>query len=165
MEDPVDSIVEGLKKLDKESLLAYWIKGEFDEAKLYEELAERARDLKLPGSLVETFLELSKDSQEHGEKLRDVYAKTYGGEPQPPQIPPLEVYPILDRFSRAEDVVEGLERAMESELLAERVYETLAEKTDDEDLASIYRTLAEVERGHYERLMEELEALKRTRGL
>jgi rubrerythrin len=92
--------------------------------------------------------------------LWKVYIETYGEEPRPPQIPPLEVYPILDKFSRAEDVIEGLELAMESELLAKRVYETLAEETDDRELVSIYRTLAGVELGHYDRLMEEFKVLK-----
>ncbi len=160
MEELPTSIIEELKKLDKKSLLAYWIKGELDEAELYEKLAERAKDLNLPDSLVKTFYELSHESREHGEQLRKVYVETYGEEPRPPQIPPLEVYPILDKFSRADEVVEGLELAMESELLAKRVYETLAEEAGEGGLANIYKTLAGVELGHYNKLMEEFKVLR-----
>ena len=159
--DPLDVSIERLRKLDKESLIAYWIKGELEEAELYEELARRAKNLGLPDSLVETFRILSKESREHGERLKEIYRKTYGREPKPPEIPPIEVYPILDRFERAEDAVEALQAAMESEKLAMEVYNRLAEETDDPELKELFQSLVKVEKGHYERLEGELKLLKK----
>ncbi|WP_237702118.1 ferritin family protein [Thermococcus sp. AM4] len=159
--DPLDVAIERLRKLDKESLIAYWIKGELEEAELYEELARRAKNLGLPDSLVETFWTLSKESREHGERLKEIYRKTYGREPKPPEIPPIEVYPILDRFERAEDAVEALQAAMESEKLAMEVYNRLAEETDDPELKELFQSLVKVEKGHYERLEGELKLLKK----
>jgi len=160
MQDPLEVAVERLKQLTKESLLAYWIKGEFEESELYAELAKRAKNLGLPDSLVETFWALSKESKEHGEKLETIYRKTYGKEPEPPDIPPIEVYPVLDRFERAEDVIEALQMAMESEKLAMEVYTRLAKETSDPELRELFESLAKVERSHYERLEGELKLLK-----
>ncbi|ACS33760.1 Rubrerythrin-related protein (Rr) [Thermococcus gammatolerans EJ3] len=161
MLDTVEIALERLRKLDKESLIAYWIEGELEEAKLYGELARRAKNLGLPDSLVETFWTLSKESREHGERLREIYRKTYGKEPKAPEIPPIEVYPVLDRFERAEDAIEALHAAMESEKLAMEVYNRLAKETEDPELRDLFESLAKVEKSHYERLEGELKLLKK----
>lgn len=156
----LELIPDSLKKLDEKSLLAYWIKGEYDEADMYRELAQRARELGLSESLIETFICLSKESKEHGDTLRKMFLRNYGEEPTPPDIPPIEVGPILDKFERAEDVFEVLQLAMESELLAKRIYERLAEEEKREELRKVYLSLAAVEGSHYERLKGEFEILK-----
>lgn len=153
-------VIERLKKLDKESLIAYWIKGEFEEAELYRELAVRAKEVGLPESLIETFWALSKESEGHGKKMKEIYVRTYGKEPEPPDIPSLEVYSIVKNFAKIEDAVEALQAAMQSEELAESIYTHLAKTTDDPELRDLYTYLAKVERGHYERLAGELEILK-----
>ncbi|WP_367884474.1 ferritin family protein [Thermococcus sp. JCM 11816] len=53
-----------------------------------------------------------------------------------------------------------LQLAMESELLAKRIYERLAEEEKMEELKKIYLSLAAVEGSHYERLKGEFEILK-----
>lgn len=158
--DDLESIMHELKKLDEKSLLAYWIKGEYDESDMYIELARRAKELGLSESLIETFICLSKESKEHGDTLRRIFLCNYGEEPIPPDIPPIEVAPLLDKFERAEDVFEVLKLAMESELLAKKIYEHLAEEENREELKKVYLSLAAVEKAHYERLRGEFEILK-----
>ncbi|ALV63699.1 Rubrerythrin [Thermococcus sp. 2319x1] len=159
--EDLEVILDKLKKLDEKSLLAYWIKGEHDEAEFYEKLAQRAKELGLPESLVETFIILSKESKEHGDTLRNIFLRNYGEEPIPPDLPPIEVAPLLDKFERAEDVFEVLKLAMESELLAKKLYTHLAENEKREEFKKIYLILAAVESSHYERLKGEFEILKK----
>nr|WP_297519963.1 ferritin family protein [Thermococcus sp.] len=154
----VEEIIERLSKLGYEEALAYWVKSEMEEAQFYRQLAERARNLGLPESLVETFERLSMDSRRHSEELARVFRETYNREPAS-DILPIEVMPVLEKFERADQVREVLEAAMESELIAMNAYWTLADKTDDPKLRELYLKLAEVERGHYEALKREYERL------
>jgi len=154
----VGEIIGRLQKLSYEEALAYWIASEREEAEFYRELAERARNLGLPESLVETFLKLSGDSERHAEELTKQFRVSFGREPSS-EIPPLEVLPVLEKFERADQVKEVLEAAMESELIAMNAYKTLAEKVEDPKLRELYLTLADVERGHYEALKREYERL------
>ena len=153
-----DEVVEKLSRLSYEDVLAYWVKSEREEAEFYKELAERARNLGLPESLVETFERLSKESRKHADDLARIFRENYSREPES-DVPPLEVVPVLDRFERADQVREVLEAAMESELIAMNAYRTLAEKVEDPKLRELYLKLVDVERGHYEALKREYEKL------
>ncbi len=154
----VEEIIEKLQTLSYEEALAYWIASEREEAEFYRKLAERAENLGLPESLIETFLRLSRDSEKHAQELTKQFRASFGREPST-EIPPLEVLPVLDRFERADQVREVLEAAMESELIAMNAYKALAEKVEDERLKEPYLRLADVERGHYEALKREYERL------
>ncbi|BAD86285.1 rubrerythrin-related protein [Thermococcus kodakarensis KOD1] len=154
----VDEVIEMLSKLSYEEALAYWISGEREEAKLYKELAERARALGLGESIVKVFEKLSKDSQRHAEELTKIFKESFSREPKT-DIPPVEVLSVLNKFERADQIKEVLEAAMESELTAHKVYKLLAEKVEDERLKELYLKLAEVERTHYEALKAEYEKL------
>ncbi|WP_297481014.1 ferritin family protein, partial [Thermococcus sp.] len=135
-----------------------WIASEREEAKFYRQLAERARNLGLPESLVKTFEKLSRDSENHVKELTKEFWASFGREPFT-NIPPLEVLPVLTKLERADQVREVIETAMESELIAMNAYKLLAEKVDDERLKKLYLRLADVERGHYEALKREYEKL------
>ncbi|WP_297548153.1 ferritin family protein [Thermococcus sp.] len=154
----VEEIIEQLKRLNYEEALAYWIASEREEAEFYCQLAERARNLGLPESLVETFEKLSRDSEKHAKELTKEFRTSFGREPST-DIPPLEVLPVLTKLERADQVREVIETAMESELIAMNAYKALAEKVEDERLKKLYLTLADVERGHYEALKREYEKL------
>lgn len=78
------------------------------------------------------------------QKLRKIYRKTYRKEPQPPDVSPVGVYPILDKFERVEDAIETLQTAMESERLTMEVYQGLAQETDDPELGDLYKSLVKV---------------------
>lgn len=154
----VDDVIEMLSKLSYEEALDYWISGEKEEAKLYKELAERAKALGLGESIVRVFEKLSRDSLKHAEELTKVFRESFLREPKV-DIPPVEVLPVLNKFERADQIKEVLEAAMESELTAHKVYKLLAEKVEDERLKELYLKLAEVEKTHYEALKAEYEKL------
>jgi len=154
----VDDIVEMLSRLSYEEALAYWISGEREEARLYGELAERAKALGLGEGIVKVFERLSKDSEKHAKELTKIFRDSFSKDPRT-DIPPVEVLPVLSKFERADQIGEILEAAMESELTAHRVYKLLAEKVEDERLKELYLRLAEVEKNHYEALKSEYEKL------
>ena len=154
----VDEVIERLSRVGYEEAVAYWIESEREEAEFYRELAERARNLSLGESIVETFERLSRESLEHAQELLEVFRKDFGKEPQS-DLPLLEVLPVLDKLERADQIGEVLKAAMESELIAVRAYEKLAGMVSDEKVRELYMKLAEVERGHYEALKREYERL------
>jgi len=154
----VDEVIERLSRVGYEEAVAYWIESEREEAEFYRELAERARNLSLGESIVETFERLSRESLEHAQELLEVFRKDFGKEPQS-DLPLLEVLPVLDKLERADQIGEVLKAAMESELIAVRAYEKLAGMVSDEKVRELYLKLAEVERGHYEALKREYERL------
>jgi len=158
----VHEVVEALSKLSYKDALAYWIEGEKEEAEFYRELARRARDLGLGEELVRTFEKLAEDSLNHAAELEARFRETYGNAPRS-DLPPLEVLPVLEKFERADQLEEVLKAAMESELIAHESYKLLAERVDDERLRELYSKLADVERGHYEMLLERYEELKKRR--
>ncbi|WP_367883192.1 hypothetical protein [Thermococcus peptonophilus] len=49
MIEMVVEILNEIRKLNERELLSYWIKGEYEEAETYWKLAERAKELGLPG--------------------------------------------------------------------------------------------------------------------
>ncbi|WP_457750550.1 ferritin-like domain-containing protein [Thermococcus sp.] len=154
----VDDVIERLSRVSYEEAVAYWIESEREEAEFYRKLAERARNLGLGESIVETFERLSRESLEHAQDLLGVFRKEFGKEPRS-DLPPLEVLPVLDKLERADQIGEVLRAAIESELMAVRAYEKLADKVMDEKLKELYLKLAEVERDHYEALKREYEKL------
>ena len=145
-------LIETIKKLDERELLSYWIRGEYEEAETYLKLAERARELDLPVEVYETFEMLSRESRSHGDELYRIYRERYGDELAEVNVASIEGTHVLGKFWKVSDLEDVLMAAMESEKLAETIYRKLAEETDKEDLKSIYLRLADVERGHYERL-------------
>ncbi|NJE61937.1 ferritin family protein [Thermococcus sp. 21S7] len=149
----VHEVVEALSRLSYRDALAYWIEGEKKEAEFYRELARRARNLGLGEELVKTFEKLAEDSLNHAAELEAQLGETYGDVPRS-DLPPLEVLPVLNEFERADQLEEVLKAAMESELIAHESYKLLAESVDDERLREFYSKLADVERGHYEMLLE-----------
>ncbi len=154
----VDEVIEGLSKLSYEEGLAYWVKSERGEAEFYRQLAERARNLGLSKSLVETFEKLSRDSERHAKELTRLFRESYSKEPES-DLPPIEVLSVIEKFERADQVEEVLKTAMESELIAMNAYKTLAEKVEDPKLKELYFRLATVEKTHYEALKREYERL------
>lgn len=66
--------------------------------------------------------------------------------------PSIEGTHVLGKFWKVEDLEDVLQNAMEAEKLAETIYRKLAEETDSEELKKAYLYLADVEKGHYERL-------------
>ena len=144
-----------LSGLDEKGILSYWVFGEYEEAEIYWKLAETAEKLGLPASLVGTFRDLAKESEEHGDTLKRIYVRTYGEEPQKVDLPYIEAEVLAKALEDPENMPYVLKIAMETELVARRLYERLAEITGDESARKVYRYLADVEWTHYLRLKGE----------
>ncbi|ASJ13585.1 rubrerythrin [Thermococcus thioreducens] len=140
----VKEVVEFLSRLNYRQALAYWIESEKKEAKFYRELARRARNLGLDKELVKAFEKLAEDSLAHAKELETSFRETYGEVPGS-DLPPIEVLPVLDKLERADQLLEVLRAAMESELIAHESYKLLAERVGDARLRELYRKLAGVE--------------------
>ncbi|WP_456368662.1 ferritin-like domain-containing protein [Thermococcus sp.] len=153
----VVEILEEIKKLNERELLSYWIRGEYEEAKTYWKLAERAKELGLPENVAETFKRLGDESKRHGDELLKIYRQEYGEELVEVNVSNVESLNVLGKFWKVEDLKDVLEIAMESEKLAETIYRKLAEECKNEKLREVYLKLAKIEESHYE-------ALKRLRG-
>lgn len=152
----IEKFIEELEKLSDKEILSYWIEGELKEAELYKDLAIRAKELGLEDRIVETFIILSKESKGHATRLWEIYKRLFRTEKlEEIDLPLIEVEPLLDKFKETKNVLEVLELAMESELLAKRIYEILAKRTKDEKMRRIYEYLAAVENEHYHKLKVE----------
>ncbi|WP_297064671.1 ferritin family protein, partial [Thermococcus sp.] len=95
---------------------------------------------------------LGKESKDHGDELYKIYREKYGDELVRVNAPSIEGTHVLGKFWKVEDLEDVLQNAMEAEKLAETIYRKLAEETDSEELKKVYLYLADVEKGHYERL-------------
>ena len=144
-----------LLSLSERGIIAYWIFGEFEEAKIYWKLAEKAEEIGLPASLVSTFRKLAKESEEHGEGLKRLYLKTYGEEPLRVDLPYIEAESLSRALKDPGDIPYVIKIAMETELVAKKLYEHLAKMTGNDEARNLYEFLAEVEWAHYQRLRGE----------
>jgi len=142
-------IIEALRKLNERELLSYWINGEYEEARIYAQLAERAEELGLPEEVVETFKRLGEESKGHGDDLYRTYVSKYGEELLDVRVPNVESAHVVGRFWKVEDLGDVLRNAMDAEKLAEVIYRHLAEEATDEDVKEAYLLLADMEVDHY----------------
>ncbi|WP_297125192.1 ferritin family protein [Thermococcus sp.] len=158
----IKEFIEKLEKLGDKEILSYWIEGELKEAELYRDLAIRARNMRLDERVVETFVVLSKESKGHATRLWEIYKRLFKTEElENVDLPPIEVAPLIDKFKDAKSILEVLNLAMESELLAKKIYEILAKRTKDENIKRIYKYLAAMENEHYHKLKVEYEYCKK----
>ncbi|NJE09056.1 rubrerythrin [Thermococcus sp. M39] len=157
--------MEKLEKLSDREILSYWIEGELKEAELYKDLAIRARELGLNERVVETFIVLSKESKGHATRLWEIYKRLFKTEKlENVDLPLVEVAPLIDKFKDAKSILEVLNLAMESELLAKRIYEILAKRAREDNMKKIYEYLAAMENEHYYKLKVEYEYCKKKYG-
>ncbi len=163
-ENKLSKILSRLSTLSERELLSYWIKGEYEEAETYLKLAERAKNLGLPESVVNTFVVLAKESKEHGNRLKEIYIRNYGGEVLEVDVPGIEAEFLKLTMDTPQDIIDVLNRAMESELFAKNLYEKLARETESESLREVYLYLARIEEWHYKKLKGELEVCKKIYG-
>ncbi|ASJ01528.1 ferritin-like domain-containing protein [Thermococcus gorgonarius] len=162
----MEDLEETLKKfrdmvlsLSEKEILSYWIFGEYEEAEIYWELAKKAEELKLPPSLVSTFRVLAKESEEHGDSLRRLYVNTYGEEPERVDLPYIEAVSLARALEDPSNIEFVFRVAMETELVAKKLYEHLASITENEQAKGLYGYLAGMEWTHYQRLRGEAELM------
>ncbi len=154
-EKSLEGLRELVNTLDEKHLLSYWIKGEYEEAKIHSELAKKAEELGLPPSFVSTLRKLTKEDKEHGESLKRLYLKTYGEEPGEVDITPIEAFSLLRALENPENLEFVFKIIMETGLIAKRLYERLSSITEVAGVRDFYTYLATMEWTHYQRLCGE----------
>ncbi|WP_297487420.1 ferritin family protein [Thermococcus sp.] len=159
LEDTLKRFREMLLSLSERGVLAYWTFGEYEEAEVYWELAKKAEELRLPPGLVSTFRKLAKESEEHGDCLKRLYVKTYGEEPKRVDVPYVEVVNLARALENPANLEFVFRVAMETELIAKKLYEHLASITENRESRELYEFLANVEWAHYQRLRGEAELM------
>lgn len=146
------------KKLDEFSfkeLLGYSIEAEKAAQKFYYDFTEAAI-----GELVEErFKSLAKDEEVHEAALRKRYKAEFGEKdyvvPDSDKLPPHET---SHDFTSARNIIDSLEKGMENERNAYRIYKYLAKKHEEHQ--DLFEYLAVMEYGHLESLKEEKQMLE-----
>jgi len=152
----VERIVNEISKLDKKSLMSYWIAAEIDEAETYSILADRVEECSWDERIPKLFRELAQESVGHAEALLREYKTLYPGEQLVTvKLPGLEQELSMDelegyiRNGRFRDLIEVL---MKTEKIAQEVYAHLAENSSGEE-RKMFEKLANIEKGHYQKLL------------
>ncbi len=145
VDDGYLSLLEGLSM---KGLLAYWIHLEDDKASFYEKLADRVQELNVDTAFHDMFNLLSQEARRHGRKLRELYTKKFGDTIPGVQGPSLEDLTGVVELESESDVLGSLEGALRLEILAEKVYSILEEKSDDEFMRAVFSYLGSTERLH-----------------
>ncbi|WP_297467271.1 ferritin family protein [Thermococcus sp.] len=154
-EESLEELRKLVNSLDEKHLLSYWIKGEYEEAKIHGELAKKSEELGLPPSFVSTLRKLAKEDKEHGDSLWRLYLGTYGEEPEEVDITPIEAFSLLRALENPENLEFVFKIIMETELIAKRLYERLSSITGIAGTRDLYTYLANMEWTHYQRLRGE----------
>ncbi|MBN2185372.1 MAG: ferritin family protein [Candidatus Krumholzibacteriota bacterium] len=105
------------------------------------------------------FLKLAEDESSHRMKLEAWYKKTFGEEFVPSQEKIRESEGTRIEVSEVAGALKALDIAIEAESRARDFYENEAGKASEEELKTLFLTLAEEERGHYNLLQGEKSAL------
>ncbi len=146
---------EKLDEFSFKELMAYSIEAEKQAEKFYSDFSEAAI-----GALVkERFKGLVRDEEVHRKELLKRYEKKFDTRdyevPESDKLPPHET--SYD-FTSAKNAIDSLEKGIENEENARKLYTYMSKRFDDH--ASFFRYLALMEKGHYESLSEELALMR-----
>ena len=140
-----------------EDILLSALKSEVDSKALYTRLASQVKN----GLLKDKFLFLAKEEEKHRAYLKKLYTKQFPKKTLklPTTTPvPLPVVPTSDEDIPLSTVI-GY--AMKAEQAAQAFYVALSAKIADPESQHMIRYFADMERGHYELLKVEHEAMER----
>jgi rubrerythrin len=136
-------------------VLSIAIKSEIDAVKLYTRMKEKvnSEDLK------EKMDFLISQEHKHEQILTEVYEKKF------PEVklalPPASIVPMIDEvLSRDSTLKELFDAGMKAEKMAEKFYNDLARKTNDQRARSILLYMANMEQSHYAILEAEWKQLE-----
>ncbi|MCD6276598.1 MAG: ferritin family protein [Thermoplasmata archaeon] len=145
-----------LENFELKILLLAAIKSEIESKEVYETLASRVKNALFKDRL----LFLANEEEKHRAFLESLYRQKFAGEEiKLPEKSPVPL-PVVDT-SEDRLLSEIIEDAMKAELAAKEFYEGMKKMFSDERTKNMLQLLADMERGHYEILLQELENLKR----
>ena len=139
-------------------LLKRAIKGEHDGLRFYSYLAEKATNPEAKRKL----MGLASDETRHQALLEKLYKSLYHedvGELPAEGINALAKYFDGSKAKGKHSEVQFIDLAIEAELSASKFYRAGAENSNDPQMRSLYKELADEEFGHYESLQAEKDAL------
>jgi len=138
-----------------EDAISRAIYSEIGAMNFYSQLADRIENEE--GS--RRFEQLSKDERGHRDTLKGWYSRLFGTEfvEDEEEVRKSEISGI--EIGEKTGAMEALDIAIEAELKANEFYLGEAEKASDEELKKIFQSLAEQEKGHYDLLTAERNAL------
>ncbi len=145
---------ETLDELSLKELIGYSIRSEKKANRFYNQIADE-----LPELMSNRFKSLASDEQMHKERLMKLHKKLFGDTdyvvPEKEGLPPHEGDVKLDSVS---SLIETLDKAMENERNAYKIYKYLSE--NHEEHQNLFEYLAVMEHGHLESLKKEKEMLE-----
>mgnify|MGYP000639710492 CR=1 FL=1 len=145
-----------LENFELKILLLAAIKSEIESKEVYETLASRVKNALFKDRL----LFLANEEEKHHAFLESLYRQKFAGEEiKLPEKSPVPL-PVVDT-SEDRLLSEIIEDAMKAELAAKEFYEGMKKMFSDERTKNMLQLFADMERAHYEILLQELENLKR----
>jgi rubrerythrin len=140
-----------------EDILLTAIKSEVDAKKLYTSLADQVKN----GLLKDKLQYLATEEEKHRAYLKKLYTQTYPRKQL--KLPSTTPIPLPNVPTSDEDIPLStvISHAMKAEQAAQDFYQTLATKLTDEKTQHMIRYFADMERGHYELLKIEQQAMER----
>ncbi len=146
-----------LSNYSLQDILLSALKSEVDSKALYTRLANQVKN----GLLKDKLLYLAKEEEKHRAYLKKLYTTQFPKQrlTLPTTTPvPLPIVPLPDEDVPLSTVIG---HAMKAEQAAQAFYEALATTLTDPTTQNIIRYFADMERGHYELLKVEQEAMER----
>ncbi len=155
-----------MSKFDEMGLketLEFGIRSEIEAQEMYGGLAERD----LPRILKNKLEFLKEEEVEHEKRLRELFKEEFPG-----KEPDISKSNAPDELKTEGDFIESvepkeerktsvlMEEAMKAEKSAQEYHKSLADKFNDKSKAKIANYLANMEKGHYEIIKNELEGIK-----
>lgn len=155
------NMYDKLGEISFRDLLGYSIKGEEMAHEAYKELSKKLR-----GLAAERFKTLAQDEWMHRKVLLKLHEKEFGDRdfnvPDEEGLPPHEGSFIDIKKDDVNSLIEAINKAMEAEDNAYRVYKHLAETEEEHE--QLFKYIAAMEKGHYASLKEERDMYKGVTG-
>lgn len=145
-------------KTEMAEILKIGIKTEIEGQNFYTKMAQYIENPDIK-KRVQT---MAADEMVHEKRLRDLFAKMIGGDPESLPREGLDIFGSVfgDKKLEERDKFKFIDLAMDSELKAARLYKDGEDKSDDPAIRKVFSELVAEEDGHYNMLMAEKEALR-----
>ncbi len=144
-----------LDSFDLREIIGYSIEAEEKSRKFYKKFVEAGKGELIP----ERFRSLMKDEKAHKKALIDLHEEIYGNRDYPHLDDDLPPHEDFENLENVENLIDALEKAINNEYNAIRVYEYLAEEYKEH--SDFFEYLAVMEHGHQESLSKEKELYER----
>ena len=144
--------------MDELEALALALEVEKAEMKFYLDLARGTRDEKAR----KMFLFLAREEADHWEQFEERFLERVAEECRLPAVSEELLGKLLVNAGNVESEVDAVKIGMEQEKLTWEFYERAAEEAKHEPIRRLFEELARIEKGHYELLKAQYDAVMKT---